>query len=181
LAPFLVVVALVLAVGGILVAAGVPPLVPVAVAASVVGVQWAINPSLFERLIPAERVAVNDSGDGYAIDHPLGAIVARRCAEAGIGLVRLGIVDDGAPNTCTFGHHRGDARLWVTRGLLARLDEAELDAVIAHEIGHIVNRDFVVMTVMSGLPVLAYRVILGLGSSDGNNEAAGYIWLGAMP
>jgi Zn-dependent protease with chaperone function len=180
LVPFLIVVGLVLAAGGVLAAFGVPLWVPIMVCVLLVAVQWAINPWLFEKLVPAQLVAVNDSNSGYVIDHPLGAIVARRCAEAGIGLVRLGIVDHGTPNACTFGHRRGDARLWVTRGLPARLDEAELDAVIAHEIGHIVNHDFVVMTVVSGLPVLAYWVVLSLGNSDSNNEAAGYVWLAAM-
>jgi Zn-dependent protease with chaperone function len=176
----LVIVGLVLTTGAVLLAVGVPLWVPIASSALVVGIQWAINPWMFEKLVPGQPVGLNDSGDGYAIDHPVGAIIARHCAEAGIGLVRLGIVDDGAPNACTFGHRRGDARLWVTSGLLARLDEAELDAVVAHEIGHIVNGDFVVMTVVSGLPVLAYWVVLSLGTSDSNNEASGCVWLAAM-
>jgi len=58
--------------------------------------------------------------------------------------VKLGIVDDGMPNAFTFGRRRGDARIWLTRGLFERLDEAELDAVVTHEIGHIKHFDFVV-------------------------------------
>lgn len=143
-----------------------------------VGAQWAINPWLFERLVRAERVPVNEAGDGYLIDDPVGTIVARRCTQAGIGLVRLAVIDDGTPNACCFGHRRSDARLWVTRGLLARLTEDELDAVIAHEIGHIVSHDFVIMTVACGLPVLAYWVVLSLG--DNNDEASGMVVLGAL-
>jgi Zn-dependent protease with chaperone function len=146
--------------------------------ATLVGLQWALNPWLFERMVRAEPVPLNEAGDGYVIDHPVGPIVARRCAEAGIGLVRLAIIDDGTPNACCFGHHRSDARLWVTRGLLARLTDDELDAVIAHEIGHIVNHDFVIMTVACGLPILAYWVVLSLG--DNNDEGSGMVVLGAL-
>ena len=50
-------------------------------------------------------------------------------------MVRLGIVDDGNPNAFTFGHTPKDARVYLTRGLLERLDERELDAVVTHEVG----------------------------------------------
>src|SRR5438270_200995 len=95
---------------------------------------------------------------GYATDHPLGRIVAGRCRQAGVPLVKLGIVDDGTPNAFTFGHTRGDARIWVTRGLLERLDERELDAVLTHEIGHVKNRDFIVMTVAAVVPMVLYLI-----------------------
>jgi len=45
--------------------------------------------------------------------------------------VKLGIIDDGTPNAFTFGHTRHDARVWVSRGLLERLDDDELDASLA--------------------------------------------------
>jgi Zn-dependent protease with chaperone function len=131
---------------------------PAAFAIVVVLVQYAINPWVIEWLIPAVRIA-ND-GSRYDTDHAVGAIVARRCAEAGIPLVRLGIVDDGNPNAFTFGHAPGDARMYLTRGLLERLDERELDAVVAHEIGHIKHWDFVIMTVAAVVPMLCYLVFV---------------------
>src|SRR2546427_3645843 len=121
-------------------------------------------------LVPATRIPVTPDGSGYETDHVLGAIVARRCREAGIPLVRLGIVDDGTPNAFTFGHYRSDARVWITRGLLERLDERELDAVVAHEIGHVVHHDFVVMTFAAGIPVLAYYATLAARSSRGKDS-----------
>ena len=80
--------------------------------------------------------------------------------DAGIPLVKLGIVDDGNPNAFTFGRTPSDARMWVTRGLLERLDEREVDAVITHEVGHVKHWDFVVMTVAAVVPMLLYFAYL---------------------
>ncbi|MDQ3946627.1 MAG: zinc metalloprotease HtpX [Actinomycetota bacterium] len=133
---------------------GAPVWFPVAFAIVVIIAQFAINPWIIEWLVPA--VIVGHDAEGYTLDHPVSGIVARRCREAGIPLVKLGIVDDGTPNAFTFGHTPGDARMWLTRGLIERLDEAELDAVVAHEIGHIKHWDFAVMTVAAVIPMALY-------------------------
>jgi Zn-dependent protease with chaperone function len=152
-------VGLLLAVGFLAVATvGAPVWFPVAFAVVVLVVQFAVNPSIIEWLVPAVIVAHDD--DGYALDHPVAGIVARRCREAGVPLVKLGVVDDGTPNAFTFGHTPGDARMWLTRGLLERLDEAELDAVVAHEVGHIKHWDFAVMTVAAVIPMALYLLYL---------------------
>lgn len=143
---------------------GAPLWFPVAFAVFVMLVQYAVNPWLIQWLVPA--VPVLCDGERYDTDHPVGEIVARRCREAGVPLVRLGIVDDGNPNAFTFGRTPGDARMWVTRGLLERLDERELDAVITHEVGHVKNWDFAVMTVAAVIPMTLYLVYLSARSSN---------------
>ncbi len=164
-------VALLLAVGFAAVAfLGAPVWFPVAFAIVLLGVQFLINPRIIEWLVPASVVA--REGDGYATDHPIGAIVARRCRAAGIPLVKLGIVDDGTPNAFTFGHTPSDARIWITRGLLERLDERELDAVVAHEVGHIKHWDFAVMTVAAVIPMVLYLVYLVARGANRNEAQA---------
>jgi Zn-dependent protease with chaperone function len=161
--------ALLMAVGfGVVVVLDAPVWFPVAFAVGLIGLQYVINPWIIQWLIPA---AVIPHVDGrYDTEHVLGEIVARRCQQAGIPLVKLGVVDDGNPNAFTFGRTPGDARIWVTRGLLERLDERELDAVIAHEVGHVKNWDFVVMTVAAVVPLLLYLCwIVARGSN--RNEA----------
>ncbi|HEX2065145.1 MAG TPA: M48 family metalloprotease, partial [Acidimicrobiales bacterium] len=156
---------LLLAVGFALVGvAGAPVWFPMAFAVGVLLVQYLVNPWIIQWLVPA--TVIGHDGTRYDTDHPLGRLVAERCRQAGIPLVKLGIVDDGTPNAFTFGRVRSDARLWVSRGLLERLDERELDAVVAHEIGHVRNWDFAVMTVAAVIPMVLYLCFVVARQSD---------------
>jgi Zn-dependent protease with chaperone function len=154
-------VGLVLAVGvALVVVLGAPPWTPAVLALAVVGLQYLVGPWLVQWLIPAD--VIDHDGERYLTDHPIGAIVARRCRDAGVPLVRLGIVDDGTPNAFAFGRTPRSARIWVTRGLLERLDERELDAVVAHEVGHVKHWDMVVMTVAAVVPLVFYYLYVTL-------------------
>ena len=153
---------------------GAPLWFPVAFAVAILGVQYVVNPFIIQWLVPA--TVIPHDGERYLTDHPLGDIVARRCADAGVPLVTLGIVDDGNPNAFTFGRTPRDARMWVTRGLLERLDERELDAVVTHEVGHVKHWDFAVMTVAAVIPMvlyLAYLVARGSNRSEARAVALG--------
>ncbi|MDQ3896766.1 MAG: M48 family metalloprotease, partial [Actinomycetota bacterium] len=129
-----------------------------------------VNPWIIQWLVPA--TVIPHDGQRYATDHPLGDIVARQCAGAGVPLVKLGIVDDGNPNAFTFGRTPTDARMWVTRGLLERLDERELEAVVAHEVGHVKHWDFAVMTVAAVIPMTLYLAYLVARGSNRNEARA---------
>lgn len=94
----------------------------------------------------------------------------RLCRARKIPFPRIGIIDDGNPNAFTYGHYPGNARLVMTGGLMEILDEDELEAVVAHEVGHIAHWDFVVMTLATLVPVLlfwAYRLLAGGGERKG--------------
>ena len=78
---------------------------------------------------------------------------------------QIGIIEDDNPNAFTYGHFRKNARLVISRGIFTYLTNEEQQAVIAHEIGHVVHRDFIWMTVASAIPVLAYTVYAGLSYS----------------
>src|SRR5438067_4137658 len=153
--------------------AGAPVWFPAVFALVFIGLQYAINPLIIQWLVPAS--VIEHDGTRYLTDHPLGELVARRCRDAGIPLVKLGVVDDGNPNAFTFGRTPRDARMWITRGLLERLDERELDAVVSHEVGHVKHWDFAVMTLAAVVPMVLYLVFL---VSRGNRRAA-YVAIGA--
>ncbi len=159
-----ILLALLAAAGAVLVYLGVPVWIPAVAAVVVLGLQYAVSPYLLQWLVPAAEI--ERTADGYATDHVVGEIVARRCRDAGVPLVRLGIVEDGTPNAFTFGHHRGNARVRVTRGLLDRLDERELDAVVSHEIGHVKHNDVLVMAVVATIPLMLYFAYLALRSES---------------
>ena len=166
--------ALVLIIGvAAVVFAGAPVWFPAVFAIAVIGLQYAINPLIIQWLVPAS--VIDHDGSKYLTDHPLGELVARRCRDAGVPLVKLGIVDDGNPNAFTFGRTPRDARMWVTRGLLERLDERELDAVVSHEVGHVKHWDFAVMTLAAVVPMVLYLVFL---VSRGNRRGL-YVAIGA--
>jgi len=81
--------------------------------------------------------------------------------KSSIPLPRLAIVPDGTPNAFVFGRTVGDATLAVHEGLLRQLNKDEVKAVIGHELGHIKHRDYLVMTMLSALPLLAYWIAWG--------------------
>jgi heat shock protein HtpX len=76
--------------------------------------------------------------------------------KSGIPMPKLATVPNPTPNAFTFGRTQSSAVLAVHEGLLQQLNEAEVRGVIAHELGHIKHKDYVVMTVLAALPMLAY-------------------------
>jgi heat shock protein HtpX len=76
--------------------------------------------------------------------------------KSGLPMPKLAIVNNNSPNAFTFGRTSSSAVLAVHTGLLASLSQDEVRGVIAHELGHIKHKDYVVMTVLSALPLLAY-------------------------
>ena len=101
---------------------------------------------------------------------------SRTAAELKIGNPKFGIIESGMPNAFTFGRVVRDARVVVTRGLIDSLDENELRAVVAHEFGHIRNRDFIAMTLVQAIVLVIYyfaRVLLR--DNDVKSKVAGVI------
>ena len=83
------------------------------------------------------------------------AIVERLCALAGLPKPRIALVDTDVPNAFATGRSPKHAAVAVTTGLLRRLDPPEIEAVLAHELSHIANRDVLIMTVASFFAMLA--------------------------
>ncbi|NPV89230.1 MAG: M48 family metalloprotease [Firmicutes bacterium] len=84
--------------------------------------------------------------------------VDRVCQEKGIPFPRFGIIDDGAPQAFTYGHTPKNARIVISRGILDLLEPAEVEAVVAHEIGHAVHWDMFLMTVVQLVPLILYYI-----------------------
>ncbi|MGH9103181.1 MAG: zinc metalloprotease HtpX [Acidimicrobiales bacterium] len=85
----------------------------------------------------------------------LHAVVDRLCALADMPKPRVALADVDLPNAFATGRNPKAAVVCVTTGLLRRLDEPELEAVLSHELSHVAHRDVAVMTVASFLGVAA--------------------------
>lgn len=109
--------------------------------------------------------------------------------KTGIPMPRLATVPNNTPNAFTFGRTTSSATLAVHEGLLQQLNENEVRGVIAHELGHIKHKDYIVMTVLSALPLIAYmvaQVTLRAGAYSGgrrnskDNSGAALLIIGAI-
>ena len=78
--------------------------------------------------------------------------------KSGLPMPKLATVPNNTPNAFTFGRSASGATLALHDGLLNNLNEDEVKGVIAHELGHIKHKDYIVMTVLSALPLIAYIV-----------------------
>lgn len=75
-------------------------------------------------------------------------IVENLAITAGLPMPRVFVIDDPSPNAFATGRDPAHASVAVTTGLLARLDRAELEGVLAHELSHVGNYDIRVMTLV---------------------------------
>ena len=90
----------------------------------------------------------------------LESTVKELATKSGIPTPKLAIVPDPTPNAFVFGRTTNDATLAVHEGLLTQLNKEEVRGVIGHELGHIKHKDFLVMTALSSLPLIAYMIWL---------------------
>ncbi|PPH49184.1 protease [Rathayibacter sp. AY1C9] len=104
----------------------------------------------------AARQAVALSG-GVAVekaDEPrLYRIVENLSIATGTPMPKVYLIDDPAPNAFATGRDPEHAVVAATTGLLAIMDDAELEGVMAHELGHVRNYDIRVSMIVFGLVV----------------------------
>lgn len=79
----------------------------------------------------------------------LHGVVDRLCALADMPKPRVAVADSDIPNAFATGRSPRVAVVCVTSGLLRRLEPAELEGVLAHELSHVAHRDVAVMTIAS--------------------------------
>lgn len=99
-----------------------------------------------------DRIAVSSRGSRLSpADAPeLHAAVERLCLMADLPKPTIVLERRALPNSWIEGTRRGGYRLHLTQGLIDLLEPRELEAVIAHELAHVINRDAAVMTVVGG-------------------------------
>lgn len=104
----------------------------------------------------------------------------------GIPMPKVYIIDDSAPNAFATGRNPQHAIVAATTGLLDIMNDRELDAVMAHEMGHVQNYDIRVSMIAFGLvsaigilsDIVLRMLFFGSGSSDNRSAAGNLVLLG---
>jgi heat shock protein HtpX len=120
----------------------------------------------------------------------LHAMVERLCAMADLPKPRVAIVPSNVPNAFATGRNPKHAAIAVTQGLWDRLEPREVEAVLAHEMSHVANRDVLIMTIASFFAMLAAIITrwglyfgmfsgggYGGGNRNNNNQNQVPVWL----
>jgi heat shock protein HtpX len=111
----------------------------------------------------------------------LNAIVAELAARGGMPVPKVYLIDSDQPNAFATGRNPENAAVAATSGLMQRLNRDEVRAVLAHELGHVKNRDSLTMTITAVLAgaigMLAQSLFFfgGLGGRDDRNSPLGGI------
>ncbi len=77
--------------------------------------------------------------------------VRRQAQAAGIGMPEVGIFNSPEPNAFATGARRDKSLVAVSTGLLERMNQNEVEAVLGHEITHVANGDMVTLTLIQGV------------------------------
>jgi heat shock protein HtpX len=106
----------------------------------------------------------------------LHGIVDRLVAMADMPKPLVAVAESDIPNAFATGRNEKHAVVCITTGLWRRLDEKEVEAVLAHELSHVAHRDVAVMTIASFLGILAGLLtrmlyLTGLFGGFGNNRS----------
>lgn len=92
----------------------------------------------------------------------------------GLRTPTLRIIESESLNAYATGLHEGQYSVTVTRGLMNRLDRDEIEAVLAHELTHVINKDvrtMVIASIFAGIiSVIAEMVFRGLVYSHGGGR-----------
>jgi len=137
--------------GGVIIAAGGGLVVMVVLlAAMALGQLW-LSERLALRAMHARVVSAQEAPG-------LHALVERLAIQADVPMPRVAISDLPVPNAFAMGRSPKHATVCVTTGLLQILERNELEGVLAHEVGHIKNRDVALMTMASFFASLAALV-----------------------
>jgi heat shock protein HtpX len=160
---------------GVLVAAGAGAVTIAVVAGALFLVQFFTSDKIALYSMGAREVSPAEAPQ-------LHAIVERLCIQANLPKPHVAIANTAMPNAFAVGRSPKSATVCVTTGLLDLLSPSELEAVLAHELTHVQNRDVMVMTIASFFAsVAAFIVQMGFwfggafGNDDNNDNGPGFI------
>ncbi len=108
-------------------------------------------------------------------------MISRLCAIADLPMPKIAIVKTSMPNAFATGRNQKHAVVAVTTGIMQQLNRSELEAVLAHELTHVKNKDMMVMTIATFLASVAQLFVQWLpfmgGGSSRDRDSGNFIIL----
>ncbi|MCH7734047.1 MAG: zinc metalloprotease HtpX [Chloroflexi bacterium] len=145
------------------------------IAGVILAIQYFMSEKLVLRSTGAREVTREQEPELYAM-------VERLAETAGLPMPKLAIIDSPVPNAFATGRNPQHALVVVTTGIRQRLTDRELNAVLAHELAHVTNRDMRMMAIASFFVTVAsflmqmfmWRMMFGgmFGGHRGNQGGA---------
>jgi heat shock protein HtpX len=147
----------------------------IVIAAVMLGVQYFFSARLAMWGMGAKLVSPEEAPE-------LHAMVERLAGQAGIPKPKVAISKMPIPNAFATGRNPRNSVVAVTRGLLERLEPNEVEAVLGHELTHVINRDVLVMTLASFFAMVAFFLMrsflfMGIFGGDDSEDRGGSVWM----
>jgi len=120
----------------------------------------------------AQPVTPTENPDVYARIYPL---TSELCQRMGIPVPKLWVIPDHSPNAFATGRNPGHSSVAFTVGVLELMNDSEIQGVLAHELGHIRNRDIltssIAATVAGAITMLArFAIFMPIGNSRNDDD-----------
>ncbi len=132
----------------VLLAIGLPLALVIVIAVAILGAQYWFSDKIAMYSMHAHIATPEQAPQ-------LHAIVDRLCALADMPKPQVAIAQTDMPNAFATGRNPKHAVVCATTGIMRRLNEPELEAVLAHELSHVAHRDVAVMTFAGFLGIMA--------------------------
>lgn len=136
-------------------------------------IAWFAHQAMINAATGARRVSRTDEPRLYNLLENL-------CIARGMTMPKLAVIDSGQLNAFASGLTESQYTVAVTRGLMDALDDAELEAVLAHELSHIRHRDvrllviaIIFVGIFSFLAEIGFRGTLRIGLGVGGRSGRG--------
>ncbi len=127
------------------------PLASIVLVTFFVFLQWLIGPFFMKRTLRLEYIKRGENSW-------LEKTVSELAEKSGLAMPKIAMWPTIQPNTCVFGRTARGATLAISTGLLKWLNKREVRAIIAHEMGHLKHRDYLIMTCLGSIPLMYYRI-----------------------